>query len=155
MTDIAHELAGQVLDRGEDPARHHLAFDAGKPQFDLIEPRGVGRGEMQVQLGIIGEELCDPLGLCAARLSAMMCPRASARPDARRHPLTTVHRVTTAPVLNRHERVLRINLQVLLDTLLASAEIDLHEAQTLGSMVVARLSLRDADLAECRHLMII
>src|SRR6266851_9651864 len=30
---------------------------------DLIEPRRIGRSKMQVQLGMIGQELCDPLGL--------------------------------------------------------------------------------------------
>ena len=63
MTDVAHELARQVLDRGEDPAGDHIAFDPGEPQFNLIEPRGIGRSEMQVHLGMLGQELCDPLGL--------------------------------------------------------------------------------------------
>src|SRR5712664_4298077 len=63
MTDVTHELARQVLDRGEDPAGGHLAFDAAEPEFDLIEPRRIGRSKMQVQLGMFGQELCDPLGL--------------------------------------------------------------------------------------------
>src|SRR5271155_6130879 len=63
MTDVTHELARQVVDRGEDPASDHIAFDAAEPEFDLIEPRGIGRSEMQVQLGMIGQELCDPPGL--------------------------------------------------------------------------------------------
>src|SRR5882757_6194794 len=63
MTDVTHELTRQVVDRGEDPAGDHLAFDAAEPEFDLIEPRGIGRSKMQVQLGMIGQELCDPLGL--------------------------------------------------------------------------------------------
>jgi len=63
MTDVTHELARQVVDRGEDPASDHIAFDAAEPEFDLIEPRGIGRSEMQVQLGMIGQELRDPPGL--------------------------------------------------------------------------------------------
>jgi hypothetical protein len=63
MTDVTHELARQVVNRGEDPAGDHIAFDAAEPEFDLIEPRGIGRSKMQVQLGMIGQELCDPLGL--------------------------------------------------------------------------------------------
>ena len=51
MTDVAHELARQVVDRGEDPAGDHLAFDAAEPEFDLIEPRGIGRSKMQLPLG--------------------------------------------------------------------------------------------------------
>ena len=38
MTDVTHELARQVVDRGEDPAGDHIAFDAAEPEFDLIEP---------------------------------------------------------------------------------------------------------------------
>ncbi len=63
MTDVAHELARQVVDRGEDAAGDDIAFDAAEPEFDLIEPRGIGRSKMQVHLGMIGQELCDPLGL--------------------------------------------------------------------------------------------
>ena len=33
VTDIAHQLAGQVLDRGEDSAGNDIAFDAGAPVF--------------------------------------------------------------------------------------------------------------------------
>src|ERR1700693_5405520 len=43
--------------------REVIAFDAAEPEFDLIEPRGIGRGKMQVQLRMIGQELRDPLGL--------------------------------------------------------------------------------------------
>src|ERR1700732_145522 len=63
MTDVTHELARQVVARGEDPASDDLAFDPAEPEFDLIEPRRIGRSKMQVQLGMIGQELCDPLGL--------------------------------------------------------------------------------------------
>jgi len=56
-------LRAKFLDRGEDPASDDLAFDAAEPEFDLIEPRGIGRSKMQVQLGMFGQELCDPLGL--------------------------------------------------------------------------------------------
>jgi hypothetical protein len=63
MTDVTHELARQVVDRSEDPAGAHLAFDAAEPEFDLIEPRRIGRSKMQMQLGMIGQELCDPPGL--------------------------------------------------------------------------------------------
>ena len=63
MANITHELTRRVIDGAEDPAGDHIAFDAGEPQFDLIEPRGIGWSEMQVQLGMLGQELCDPLGL--------------------------------------------------------------------------------------------
>ena len=58
-----HSANRQVADRGEDAAGDDIAFDAAEPEFDLIEPRGIGRSKMQVHLGMIGQELCDPLGL--------------------------------------------------------------------------------------------
>jgi hypothetical protein len=33
MTDIAHELACQVVERGEDPAGDQLAFDAAESRL--------------------------------------------------------------------------------------------------------------------------
>src|SRR5260370_42631974 len=63
MTNVTHKLARQVVDRGKDPAGDHIAFDPAEPEFNLIEPRGIGGSEVQVHLGMIGQELRDPLGL--------------------------------------------------------------------------------------------
>ena len=63
MTDIAHEFFGQVLDGGEDAARDHIAFDLGEPELHLIQPRRVGRREMQMHLRMGLQELGDPPGL--------------------------------------------------------------------------------------------
>ena len=63
MTDVAHELAGQVLDRGEDPAGNHIALDLGEPVFDLVEPGGVGRRVVEMDSGMSHKELLHPLGL--------------------------------------------------------------------------------------------
>jgi hypothetical protein len=38
MLDIAHPLAAQVGDGGEDAPRRDIALDLGEPEFDLIEP---------------------------------------------------------------------------------------------------------------------
>ncbi len=57
MADVAHELAGQVLDRGEDTAGDDIALDPGEPVFDLIKPRGVGRGLVEMHFGVSREEL--------------------------------------------------------------------------------------------------
>ena len=62
MADVAHELAGQVFDRGENTAGNDLALDFGEPEFDLVEPGRVGRGEVQVDLRMGLEELRDLLG---------------------------------------------------------------------------------------------
>src|SRR5713226_6282522 len=63
VANVAHKLAGQVLDRGEDPAGNDIALDPGEPVFDLIEPGGVGRGVVDMDLGVSREELLNPLGL--------------------------------------------------------------------------------------------
>jgi hypothetical protein len=39
--DVATNLRGEVGQRGEDAPREQVAFDLGKPQLDLIEPRGI------------------------------------------------------------------------------------------------------------------
>ena len=36
--NVAHELAGEIFDRGEDSASDDLSFDTGKPDFDLVQP---------------------------------------------------------------------------------------------------------------------
>ena len=63
MSDVAHDLASQVIDRGEDAAGNEVAFNLAEPDFDLVEPRGVGRDEVQVEVGMVGQELGDALGL--------------------------------------------------------------------------------------------
>src|SRR3984893_7008487 len=63
VTDIAHELARQVLDRGEDPAGNDIAIDPGNAVFDLVEPGAVGRRVVEVQSGVSREELLNPHGL--------------------------------------------------------------------------------------------
>jgi len=63
VTDVAHELAGQVRNRGEDAAGNDIALDLGKPVFDLVEPGGVGRSVVKMHFGVSREELLNPLGL--------------------------------------------------------------------------------------------
>ncbi len=67
MTDVAHELARQVLDQGEDPTGNDVALDLGEPEFDLIEPRGITRREVQMQFGMSGQKLLDHVLDCANR----------------------------------------------------------------------------------------
>jgi hypothetical protein len=52
VTDVAHELAGQVRNRGEDAAGNDIALDLGKPVFDLVEPGGVGRSVVKMHFGV-------------------------------------------------------------------------------------------------------
>src|SRR4249919_4209760 len=61
--DIATDLASQVGDGGEDAARQQVPLDLRKPQFDLVEPRRVGRREMQLHVGMLEQERAYGLGL--------------------------------------------------------------------------------------------
>ena len=44
--DIAHDFAIQIFDRSKDPAGNEIALDFREPDFDLIEPRRIGRRVM-------------------------------------------------------------------------------------------------------------
>lgn len=57
--DVAHEFASEVGHGREDAAGNGVALDLGEPQFDLVQPRGVGRGEVQVEPGVIREKPLD------------------------------------------------------------------------------------------------
>ncbi len=57
MADVAHEFAREIVDRSKDAAGNDVALDLGEPEFDLIEPRGIGRSEMQAHLGMIGHSM--------------------------------------------------------------------------------------------------
>ena len=63
MPDIAHELSVAIRHRGKDATGDDVAFDLGEPQFDLVEPGGIRRGEVQRHPWILGEERLDPRGL--------------------------------------------------------------------------------------------
>jgi hypothetical protein len=45
-SDVPHEFSAQVRRRGEDAASDDVPLDFAKPDFALVEPRGIGRGEM-------------------------------------------------------------------------------------------------------------
>ncbi len=59
MPDVLHELSAQVGQRREDAAGNDVALDLGEPKFDLVEPRGVGRGEVQVNLRMPIQKVVD------------------------------------------------------------------------------------------------
>jgi len=67
VTEVAFKFARQVPDRGEDSASNDIALDLGEPFFHLIEPGEVGRGIVEMDFGVSGEELLNPLGLCGRR----------------------------------------------------------------------------------------
>src|SRR5436309_6695560 len=53
--DVLYQLAPQIRGRREDAAREAVALDLRKPELDLIEPRAVGRREMQGDARMRGE----------------------------------------------------------------------------------------------------
>jgi hypothetical protein len=63
LIDVVHELAAQICSRGEDAAVDEVALDLGEPELDLVQPRGIGRREVQAHVLVQGQELAHPLGL--------------------------------------------------------------------------------------------
>lgn len=63
MTNIAHQFLAEVLDRGKDASGNDIALDLREPQFNLVEPRGIRRREMQVHRRMGLQKLGDPTGL--------------------------------------------------------------------------------------------
>jgi hypothetical protein len=52
MADIAHDLSVEVGLGLEDAACNEVSLNLGEPDFDLIEPRGIGRGVMELDVGM-------------------------------------------------------------------------------------------------------
>ncbi len=61
--DVAADLPGEIGHRSEDATREEVSFDLGKPQLNLIEPRGVRRREVQLDAGMRLEKRVDLLSL--------------------------------------------------------------------------------------------
>ena len=51
------------MDGGEDATSNEVSLDLAEPQLNLIEPRRVGRGEVEVNPAVVLKELADQLGL--------------------------------------------------------------------------------------------
>ena len=62
MADIAHDLSVGVGLGFEDTACNEVSLDLGEPNFDLIEPRGIGRGVMELDVGMGAQK---PLNSCS------------------------------------------------------------------------------------------
>ena len=57
LADVSHELAFQVGNGSEDTSGDDVARDLAEPQLDLVQPRGVSRGEVQVNLRMLRQEV--------------------------------------------------------------------------------------------------
>src|SRR5258708_9185707 len=62
VADVTHELASEILYGGEDTSRNNVALNLGKPNLDLIEPAGIGRGVMDANGRISLKEFDNFLG---------------------------------------------------------------------------------------------
>ena len=52
VSDVAQELVREILHRGEDAARNHVALDLGEPDLYLVKPAGIGRRVMDSHRGV-------------------------------------------------------------------------------------------------------
>src|SRR3954447_2507183 len=62
-SNVAKNFASQISDRRKDSATEDVPFNFGEPEFDLVQPGRIRRGEMQVHAGMGGEERPHLLGL--------------------------------------------------------------------------------------------
>ena len=68
LLDVTDQLSGEVVGRGEDSPSDDIALNFGKPDLDLIEPTGIGRGVMDPHRWIGLEELENILGFMCAQV---------------------------------------------------------------------------------------
>jgi len=59
--DVAAKFASQVGHGSEDAAGNDFAFDLGEPDLHLVEPRGIGRGEVKLHAGVLLEKVSNEL----------------------------------------------------------------------------------------------
>ena len=68
VADVAHELAREILYGSEDTSRNNVALNLGKPNFDLIEPAGIGRGVMDPNGRVSLKEFKNFLGFVCTQV---------------------------------------------------------------------------------------
>ena len=61
--DVTHQLTREISYGSENAACDDFALDAGKPDLDLVEPRRVGRREVELDVRVLVEEGFDLLRL--------------------------------------------------------------------------------------------
>ena len=68
LLDVADQFSGEVGCGSEDAASDDIALNFGKPDLDLIEPTGIGRGVMDPYAWMGLEELENILGFMCAQV---------------------------------------------------------------------------------------
>jgi hypothetical protein len=76
--DVSTNLASQVGNGGEGAARQQVSLDLRKPEFDLVEPGRIGRGEVQMYVRVLEQEGAHGLRLMGREI---------VRDDVNRSPL--------------------------------------------------------------------
>ena len=59
VPDVLHELSSQVSQRREHAAGNDVTLDLVEPEFNLVEPGGVGRSEVQVNVPMSFQKILD------------------------------------------------------------------------------------------------
>jgi hypothetical protein len=68
MADVAHDFAMEIAFRVEDATGDEIPLDFREPDLDLIEPRGVGRGVMELDVGMGAQEVFDDFGFMSRKV---------------------------------------------------------------------------------------
>jgi hypothetical protein len=63
MANVAPDLAMEIGFGFEDATGNEVSLDFGKPDLDLIEPRGVGRSIIELDVGVGAQEALDRFSL--------------------------------------------------------------------------------------------
>ena len=67
-TDVAHDLAFEIVSRREDAASDQVTLDLRKPNSDLVEPGRVGRCVVERDAWMLGQKRDDSLGLMSRKV---------------------------------------------------------------------------------------
>src|SRR6202166_5253597 len=68
--DLTHDFAVQIFNRSKDAAGNEIALDFREPDFDLIEPRRIGRRVMNAYFCMTNQKIADRLGFMRAQVIA-------------------------------------------------------------------------------------
>jgi hypothetical protein len=66
--DVAHDFLGQIGFGSKDAAGDKIALNFGEPDFDLVEPGGVGRRVVQVEAAMLLQEGRDGFGFVSRKI---------------------------------------------------------------------------------------
>ena len=68
VPDVTKDFSSEIVDGGKNAAGDDLSLDLGEPDFDLVEPRRIGGCNMEVDLGMTGQEIVDELSFMSREI---------------------------------------------------------------------------------------